>query len=324
MKKRINKEILYSLYECSSLEKNQIESLVEEYSLVKAFHWKNFTEYFFLALGSGFLLSGIFFFFAYNWDNIPGFWKFGIILFLLILTIVISLCKRIKISVQKSALLSSSILVGVLLAVFGQEYQTGANAYDLFLMWTIAVFPWTIVSRFTPQWLFWAVLSNTTLILYFNQVIMSIYTAYLFISLLLLNVFVFSFPYVLRKTQDYILHDYYRSLMVFVCNLLSVVGVGVWLFSETGNQDKRMGEIILLLISIIWILGSFYISLKIKNILMFSYFILAVASIVLMILYKLFGDREVSFLIYTLYVLSVTYGLIKIISNQQKKWNYEE
>jgi hypothetical protein len=111
--------------------------------------------------------------------------------------------------------------------------------------------------------------------------------------------------------------------MVFVCNFLSVIGVAIWLFSETGNKDKQISEITLLLISIIWIVGSFYASLKIKNILMFSYFALTVVSIVLMLLYKVLGDSEISFLIYTLYVLSGTYALIKIISHRQRKWSYE-
>jgi uncharacterized membrane protein len=323
MEKRINKEMLYSLYECSSLEKKQFEKLVEEYSCTKLSYWKKFAEYFFLTLGSGFFLSGITFFFAYNWNNIPGFWKFGIILFLLIVLIVISISKKIKILVQKMSLFGASVLVGVLLAVFGQEYQTGANAYDLFLVWTIAVFSWTAVSQFTPQWLFWSILSNITLILYFNQVISGSNIAYLFVGLLLLNIFVFIIPYMLGKMQNYIPHSYYRSLMVFVCNFLSVIGVAIWLFSETGNKDKQISEITLLLISIIWIVGSFYASLKIKNILMFSYFALTVVSIVLMLLYKVLGDSEISFLIYTLYVLSGTYALIKIISHRQRKWSYE-
>ena len=41
----------------------------------------------------------------------------------------------------KVLLLGASVLIGVFLAVFGQVYQTGADAYNLFTMWALLILP---------------------------------------------------------------------------------------------------------------------------------------------------------------------------------------
>lgn len=67
-------------------------------------------------------------------------------------------------------LTGAAMLVGVLFAVFGQIYQTGANAYDFFLAWTLFVVLWVVVFNFAPLWLLFLTLVNTTFVLYTQQV----------------------------------------------------------------------------------------------------------------------------------------------------------
>ena len=57
------------------------------------------------------------------------------------------------------------------MAVFGQTYQTGADAFSLFLGWAFLILPWVILSRFLPMWLLFCFLINLSLILYWEQVI---------------------------------------------------------------------------------------------------------------------------------------------------------
>src|SRR5690606_13169214 len=52
---------------------------------------------------------------------------------------------------------------------FGQVYQTGANAFDFFLVWTLCISLWVLISNFAPLWLLYLVLINTTFLLYYNQ-----------------------------------------------------------------------------------------------------------------------------------------------------------
>jgi uncharacterized membrane protein len=67
------------------------------------------------------------------------------------------------------ALLFAAVLVGPLLAVYGQAYQTGADPYELFLGWAALILPWVALSRFGPLWLLLLTLVNVGLPLYWTQ-----------------------------------------------------------------------------------------------------------------------------------------------------------
>src|SRR5690606_6044742 len=56
-----------------------------------------------------------------------------------------------------------------LYAVHGQVYQSGADAFELFLAWTLMIALWTLAANFAPLWLLQIALINTTLILYAGQ-----------------------------------------------------------------------------------------------------------------------------------------------------------
>ena len=58
----------------------------------------------------------------------------------------------------------------MLLAVYGQVYQTGADAFGLFLGWAALIFSWVMIGEFAALWLLWLVLLNTGAILYWQQV----------------------------------------------------------------------------------------------------------------------------------------------------------
>lgn len=132
--------------------------------------WYRFLRLLFVALGVGFAVAGIVFFFAYNWDDLHKFAKFALVLGLIAATTLLALHPRISLVVRHVLLTGSAVLVGVLFAVFGQVYQTGANAYDFFLAWTIFITLWVLVANFAPLWLLYIGLIHTALILYSQQV----------------------------------------------------------------------------------------------------------------------------------------------------------
>lgn len=68
----------------------------------------------------------------------------------------------------QAALLTATLLAGALLALVGQTYQTGADPYELFTVWALAVTPWAVVGRFASLWLVWIGLLNTAVWLYFK------------------------------------------------------------------------------------------------------------------------------------------------------------
>jgi len=133
--------------------------------------WNRFLDTLLLVLGAGLTVCGIYFFFAYNWAEMHRFVKLGIVGVLLLgLAIATSSLPEKKLP-SKITLTVAGVLIGALLAVFGQVYQTGADSYKLFLGWVVLMAGWVFISKFTPMWFIWILLIDTTLLLYWDQMI---------------------------------------------------------------------------------------------------------------------------------------------------------
>lgn len=135
--------------------------------------WRRFLHLLLPALGISFLVSGVIFFFAYNWADLPKFVKLGMVEGALIVTVSLALFTRWSVPVKQILLTGASMLVGALFAVYGQIYQTGANAYDFFLGWTLFVTLWVFISSYFPLWLLWIGLVNVTIYLFKTQIAMA-------------------------------------------------------------------------------------------------------------------------------------------------------
>ena len=131
--------------------------------------WLHFARYLLLGAGAAFLLSGLVFFFAYNWEALPRLAKLGIAGGLLTLTGLTALFAPVRQRIREVLLTATVVLIGVLLAVLGQVYQTGANSYQLFLAWTLFAIPWVLLVPYSPLWLLFVALLNVTLITYTQQ-----------------------------------------------------------------------------------------------------------------------------------------------------------
>ncbi|WP_299984497.1 DUF2157 domain-containing protein [uncultured Pontibacter sp.] len=171
MKPHLSREIVYSIARHSNWRETGIANWLRR-GLVYAGaqDWIRFVRLFLLGLGGSFLISGIIFFFAYNWADMHKFVKLGLIELLILAVTFAAMFTKLSGTVKNVLLTASTMLVGVLFAVFGQIYQTGANAYDFFLGWTMCVVLWVVVARFQPLWFIFLVLLNTTFVLYTQQV----------------------------------------------------------------------------------------------------------------------------------------------------------
>jgi len=123
-------------------------------------------------LGASHLLAGIVFFFAYNWDDLSPFAKFGLLQAGLVVSVVAALRLKIESPAGQALLIAASVFTGVLLAVIGQVYQTGADAYELFTAWSVLILPWVIASRSSAHWFLWIVVCLTAFSLYGGQVLL--------------------------------------------------------------------------------------------------------------------------------------------------------
>ncbi|MXN92056.1 DUF2157 domain-containing protein [Flavobacterium sp. Sd200] len=168
--KDINREDIYIIKEQINLTQRGTYIAFKENIYSNKEAWQQFLRMLIISLGVGFTVLGILFFFAYNWDNLSKFIKLGLMEGLIIATTGLALIPKINSNIKNIILTGSSVLVGVLFAVFGQIYQTGANAYDFFLAWTVFITLWVLVSNFAPLWLLYLVLINTAIMLYSEQV----------------------------------------------------------------------------------------------------------------------------------------------------------
>ena len=74
--------------------------------------WNQFLSVFLLAVGVGFTVAGIIFFFAYNWDELPKFAKLGIVEVLLIASVLLVTFTRWNKLVKQILLTGATFLIG--------------------------------------------------------------------------------------------------------------------------------------------------------------------------------------------------------------------
>lgn len=153
------------------MEKSDFSPLPRQALYANKRQWNQFLSIFLLAAGIGFTVTGIIFFFAYNWDELPKFAKLGMVEVLLATSVLLCRIHPVEYARQTGSPYRSNLSTGTLFAVFGQIYQTGADAYHLFLGWTLFTFLWAVAIRFAPLWLTFIGLLSITIWLYVIQIV---------------------------------------------------------------------------------------------------------------------------------------------------------
>lgn len=117
--------------------------------------WRSALDRILLFLGSGLFLSGVMFFFAYNWQDLPMVAKLTLIHGAMAAAAGLSLQRGFDTPAGKVSLLAASVLFGIGQAVIGQSYQTGADPWTLFALYCGVTLPWALLARFPAMWLLW-------------------------------------------------------------------------------------------------------------------------------------------------------------------------
>ena len=131
-----------------------------------AAQWRQFIDRLLLGLGVLMLAAGTIFFLAANWHELGRYAKFA--LAEIPIVVAVAACWRFGLdsTLGKSALVAASLFTGALLALVGQTYQTGADTYELFALWALAITAWVAVSRLPALWLLWLALLHVAIFLY--------------------------------------------------------------------------------------------------------------------------------------------------------------
>jgi len=296
----------------SNLQNEQISWLLDKKVYTKPKDWYFFLNYFSLSIGLGFLATGILFFFAYNWQDLHKFIKLGILEFLVVVTISAGLYWHKKPILSNILITVATLLTGVLFAVFGQIYQTGANAYDFFKGWTFAVSLWVLVSNFEPLWLLFIALINITYFMFTKQIATDWSDSTYFLILLLLNFSVTGM--VLFLKQKFQIATWFIKVITAYAILAGTIAV------ITGIMHRRSENFLFIYMLVLgfYLLLNWY-AVKQKNIWIIALTLSGMIAIFISLLLKRAADSSIFFLTGIFTVISVT-ALIKLILFLQKKW----
>lgn len=136
------------------------------------FAWQRFFEVTLLAVGVVAIAFSLIFFIAFNWFDLGKMGKFALVEGALVLTFICYLAlvwlKKASL-LQQLLLLAASLITGALLALVGQVYQTGADSWQLFAIWSALIIPWVLIARFPILWLLWLGLINLTVMVSYAQ-----------------------------------------------------------------------------------------------------------------------------------------------------------
>lgn len=130
--------------------------------------WRMFLDRLLLWSGAVALAAAVVFFIAHNWNDLGKFAKFGMVEVLIIVAVLGYWRFGAERAAGKASLLVASILLGALLALFGQTYQTGADTWELFANWAALILPWALIGRFAGLWILWITIVNVAIVLYFQ------------------------------------------------------------------------------------------------------------------------------------------------------------
>jgi len=286
--------------------------------------WKKFLDYVLLILGAGFLISGIFFFFAYNWADMHRFLKFGLIEVGLLITVGLAFYLGLDGLPGKVALTAAALLVGVLLAVFGQAYQTGADAYELFLNWAALIAVWVVISAYAPLWFGLLVLLNITVITYWNQVLGESSPA-MFGTLAVLNaVSLFAWEYAHHRGLSWLQSRWFPRLVAPAAFLFLVIPTLEFIFSLGESRD--FGPFLILtpfLYLIFTLLVLFFYTKRGQDLFMLTIASLSIIVVATSSVAKLFDfdfDTGVPYLILSLVIIGQAALAVSWLRNIAKAW----
>jgi uncharacterized membrane protein len=128
--------------------------------------WASVLDRTLLVAGALLVLSGVVCFFAWNWADLHRFAKMGIVAAGVAGTGAAALRTDLDRLPGKVLASAAAALTGVLLAVYGQAYQTGADAWELFRAWAVLALPFALAARFPALWAFWMAVVNAAVLLW--------------------------------------------------------------------------------------------------------------------------------------------------------------
>ena len=135
--------MLDALYSANFLSKESYQTLL---SALRPADEKVWLSARLLIAETAFVLAGIICFFAANWQEMGKILRLSVPLAGLVLCGAGTYYKKISTLPGQAFSFGMASFIGIFLAVFGQEYQTGAFLYELFGLWTLLLVPLCVLT----------------------------------------------------------------------------------------------------------------------------------------------------------------------------------
>lgn len=324
----ITSDHLYQMARTNHLSHQALEYALRRIGTVPDIDaWRKFIDHLLLLLGTALLLVGIIFFFAYNWADMNHLAKLGVLQAGILSMVLFVSWRGLELISGQSALLAAAVLVGALLAVYGQTYQTGADAFNLFLSWAILIIPWVLISAFAPLWLLLLVLFNLSLILYWGQVINPYNsTTELFLWLFLLNgVAMLAWEYAHAQGVTW-LQNHWLRIIIFGTTL-AVLIIPTWqaiIDLDNGRYRNSLFAVAVLLYVAVTALALWYYRTRRHDLLLLAACLLGMLIVITTLVAKLLPLQEaVSWLLIALIVIGQATFATKWLLQTAKTWQRE-
>ncbi|WP_233114121.1 DUF2157 domain-containing protein, partial [Aggregatibacter actinomycetemcomitans] len=210
--------------------------------------WPRYLNLLFLILSAGFLASGIVTLIAANLDYFSDLAKIYGLQLILVASVLLGsyffLRESQKVAKEKLKLLSATfffltaVLIGTVFALVGQTYQTGANAWELFALWSLCQLPLLLLLPNIASALLLIATTNLTLYLYydawFDHGVVNYVVLLNFIFLLLSEIFIRQLHdqnwRILPKILTFLVLSHLFGVRVITDNLPNDIYSGVYFF----------------------------------------------------------------------------------------------
>ena len=284
--------------------------------------WRTFIDRLLIWIGGLALAFAVLFFIAYNWQDIGRFAKFGMVEGLIVLAIIAYCWLGGGSTAGKVSLLAAIICLGVLLAFYGQTYQTGADPWQLFFTWALMMLPWAIIGRFPVIWIVWVLLMNTSIVLYY-QTFRGMFwfmagseTGMLWLTFIF-NTLILAVWEFLEKTWAWLSERWAIRLLA--------IGSGIpltWMVIH-GIFDSSAGSMLAAVVWVCWLALMYYVYRKLKpDLFMLAACCLSIITVVVSFFgkYLLVEAAAGSFLILALLVIGMGAGAAFWLKNVHREF----
>jgi uncharacterized membrane protein len=242
-------------------------------------------------LGAAQILAGVVFFFAANWAGLVKWQKLGVLEAALLVLILVARWQGMGKLSGRLFLLAAAIITGVVLGVYGQLYQTGADAWQLFALWAALITGWAVMARSGALWITWIVLVNIAVILWFGamQSVIGWQTDIYFLILAALNAAFLGARETLAQYYDWA-HNLWTRWLIFTAALSFVTLAAAFQIALGLHDSDASMAINLTTYAVIIAAAYIWHRRRAHDIAVFVLTALSIAVIVTIVMWRLLND----------------------------------